>query len=335
MEDFFKFARERHSIYLRRQAGLPRPWTDDPILNHYRFTNVFRELDATTVWFKDNVREPMRDKPEVLLATVLFRWFNRMKTGEAIFNQKTLLGNSSCTAWQSMLNHGETSDVAAAIRAFCGKGPYVTGAYIIKTPNGMDKLTGVLQCVEWFMEKDYQYKGSELFSKPLEYQWRGLANMIQQTSYPHTLEDTWKWLKQFPYMGDFMAYEVVTDLRHTALLENAPDIMTWANPGPGAARGMGRVLNDDKDMYNQHRDKKALILHMRELLEDSKNPENWPQQTHDEIQTSGEFAESWDKYQMWGPWPRWEMRDIEHTLCEFDKYERARLGEGRPRGVYK
>jgi hypothetical protein len=34
-------------------------------------------------------------------------------------------------------------------------------------------------------------------------------------------------------------------------------------------------------------------------------------------------------------WPSWEMRDVEHTLCEFDKYERIRLGEGRTRGVYR
>ena len=30
-----------------------------------------------------------------------------------------------------------------------------------------------------------------------------------------------------------------------------------------------------------------------------------------------------------------EMRDIEHSLCEFDKYERVRNGEGKPRGRYK
>jgi hypothetical protein len=29
------------------------------------------------------------------------------------------------------------------------------------------------------------------------------------------------------------------------------------------------------------------------------------------------------------------MRDIEHCLCEFDKYERVRLGQGKPRAQYK
>ena len=33
--------------------------------------------------------------------------------------------------------------------------------------------------------------------------------------------------------------------------------------------------------------------------------------------------------------PALEMREIEHCLCEFDKYERVRLGQGRPRSKYK
>ena len=31
---------------------------------------------------------------------------------------------------------------------------------------------------------------------------------------------------------------------------------------------------------------------------------------------------------------RFEARDIEHTLCEFDKYERVRLNEGKMRSKY-
>jgi hypothetical protein len=33
--------------------------------------------------------------------------------------------------------------------------------------------------------------------------------------------------------------------------------------------------------------------------------------------------------------PTLEMREIEHCLCEYDKYERVRLGEGRPRAKFK
>jgi hypothetical protein len=33
-------------------------------------------------------------------------------------------------------------------------------------------------------------------------------------------------------------------------------------------------------------------------------------------------------------WPKLEMRDVEHTLCEFDKYERVKAGEGQMRAKY-
>lgn len=49
MLDFWGFIRERQSIWWRRQAGLDiPPWTSDPILRDYWFTNVFRELDPGT-----------------------------------------------------------------------------------------------------------------------------------------------------------------------------------------------------------------------------------------------------------------------------------------------
>ena len=44
-----------------------------------------------------------------------------------------------------------------------------------------------------------------------------------------------------------------------------------------------------------------------------------------------EVSQEW----LHGQVPSLEMRDIEHTLCEFDKYERVRNGEGKPRSIYK
>lgn len=313
-QPFLEFARERHRIYSRRQHGQTAPWTEDPILQKFRFTNVFRELDATTIWFRENVRDPMRDQPEVLLATVLFRWFNRITTGEAIFCQSNLLGYP---VWK--LRDQDTEEwlsiVADSIKSFCGDGPYVTGAYIIKTPDGLKKLDGVLWCVEQFMT----HKNELSLAVKIDVGWEEMAKLAShlgeceniEDPQPVSLEQMWEWLRQFPYLGDFMAYEIVTDLRHTALLENAPDICTWANPGPGAMRGMNRLLERDK---NYRQPKHAFVCEMRELLDICATSPLWP------INPLGLPV---------------EMRDIEHTLCEFDKYERVRTGEGRPRGVYR
>ena len=100
-----------------------------------------------------------------------------------------------------------------------------------------------------------------------------------------------------------MAYEVVTDLRHTKWLNNAPDIMTWANPGPGAKRGLNRIHGRE---LTQSVTREQQIQEMRDLLE-----------------------------LLNGKPLSLEMRDIEHCLCEFDKYERVRLGQGKPRAKYK
>ena len=50
---FWYWINERHQIYLRKQAD-PKgwPWTSDPILQEYRFCNVFRELDTVTMAFR-------------------------------------------------------------------------------------------------------------------------------------------------------------------------------------------------------------------------------------------------------------------------------------------
>lgn len=122
-----------------------------------------------------------------------------------------------------------------------------------------------------------------------------------------TLEEAWGFLNNDPNLvgwGPFMSYEVITDLRHTRYLLNAPDRMTWANAGPGALRGLNRIF--DRPLKQKVKDPCAEMNAILLCL----NQEFWP------------------KGKDWG---ELEMRDVEHSLCEFDKYERARLGEGRPR----
>lgn len=307
---FFDFITERYKIFQKKEAGEPRPWTKDDILDYYRFTNVFREDDATTVWFRKNVRDSLRDSQYIILATVLFRWFNRMSTGEAIFCQKSLLDEGK-TAWDIWKVDGTKTVLFDTIQHYIGwKGPHVTGAYIIKTPDGMTKLDGVIWAVTEFFNdrRELVYTKGGVKVKAMAGWLEGFHVMNDSTA-EVTLEQAWDWLRKFHYLGDFMAYEIVTDLRFTCVLENAADINTWANAGPGAMRGLnrlhGRLLN--------HRPKKNdSNLEMQELLALSRDPENWP------------FVER-----------PLEMREVEHMLCEFDKYKRVDNGEGKPRGVYK
>lgn len=331
---FFKYARARHAAYHEKMAGKPRgQQTKDPVIGGGgRFTNVFRELDRTTIWFRENVRDRLRDKPEVLLATVLFRLLNRIEVGEAIFCQTMLPSGRfktlprPLTAWDCFLASGDVGILRHAVISVIPDGPHATGAYIISSPPGYTKLDGILEIVHRFNHESREWEG--LGAGVMDsMNWRGeegaaqlmLANAGEDWM---TLEAAWNWLKKFDYFGPFHSYEIVTDLRHTALLERAPDIMTWANPGPGARRGLNRVHGRDKKDHSISRE--GLIEEMRELLGYSKTFDLWP----------GRDLRGMTRYRE-ADWPSWEMRDVEHTLCEFDKYERIRLGEGRTRGVYR
>lgn len=308
--DFFAFARKRHQIYLDRQAGKPEPWTDDPILARYRFTNVFRELDRVTVWFRENVRYRLRHSPDVLLATVVFRFFNRITSGEAIFSQGFL--DDGRSAFEKFAETGDTSVIKEAVLAYCGKGPYVTGSYIIKTPEGYDKLDGVLRILHEFyrrtdaMDDDWRMYGASLLGDPTSQSIQGMT----------------EWLEEHYYIGWFTAYEVATDLRHTDLLNRSNDILTWANPGPGATRGLNLIHGRD---IGRTPAKEKLLEEMRDLLRLSRDAMHWPQ--------GGKITAEMARNEI--DWPKWEMREVEHTLCEFYKYEKTRRGEGRPRGTFR
>lgn len=296
---FFAYARERQSALIKKRAGVPKGHqSDDPIINYHKFCNVFREDDRTTIWLRENVREKMIGQPELLLATILFRWFNRITTGEAIFCQTTF---DNFTAWEHFLYEmdRDIDDALGILRSsivsYCGSGPYVTGSYCIIGMPYMPKLDGILACVRNVVE---------------EGGWRTVAGQMLEHRGEMTMESVWDWFRCFPRSGDFMSYEIVTDLQHSpGFLDQAPDRMTWANAGPGAIRGLNRMCG--RPLEQQH-EKKETNDAMRLILTQTSYSDRWPVE-----------------------WPRWDMRTVEHTLCEWDKYERLRLGQGRVKGVYR
>lgn len=299
-EQFFATARERYRIKLRRDAGQNWPWTNDEHFRTWRFTNVHREDDRTTVWLRENIREPLSERirkyeefhnqaPSLTTAefqelldlyiklvegVLIFRWFNRISTGEII--KDLLLGK-----W----------DTKEAFRRLEFVTPVVTGAYIIKAGDGVSKLEGILNCID----------GARPQLPRMVNAWLRDDN--------RTLKSVWSDLKTIYFMGGFMAYEVVTDLRWTPLLDKASDIMTWGNLGPGAIRGISWVVHGHAHGFsNSVRQQGEMLDYMAQLLTLSKDEKFWPQE-----------------------WPHWEMHEVEMWLCEFAKYMAAYTGSPQKR----
>jgi|TARA_R110000824_G_scaffold15234_3_gene64209 hypothetical protein len=273
VESFFHWINERHSIYLKRKVG-PAPFTEDEILQRYKFTNPFRENDRVTIWMRQNWTNPHKGAPicQQIYNICLFRMFGTPEFAEAV-------------GWQTEFNPTLLKSVAR--EKLNRKEKVFTGAYII-TNQGL-KLPKEEVVVDLFLEPVWQ--NSE-----------HLAEVAGQNS----LESMHKTLGKLRGWGGggFMAYEAVTDMNYTPVLAHATDKMTWANAGPGAKRGLNRIhdrkLTNGRANWNQE---------MRNLL------------LHKDYYVTFTEADS----------DNIDMRCIEHSLCEWDKYERVRLGQGRPR----
>ena len=80
ISDLLYFIAEREGIRRRRILGHRPPWTSDPILRAWSFTNVRREDDRTTRWVTANWREPNRDGPDLFFAMAVAVFVNNIET---------------------------------------------------------------------------------------------------------------------------------------------------------------------------------------------------------------------------------------------------------------
>lgn len=269
--DFADFIVARHSVYINRQEGKPKPWTDDPILQEWRFCNVYRELDTVTQWIARNWRFPHQGHPDLWFAMAVARWVNWPETLDAIgfpvpWNKKKFL---------------------AAIEKRRTLGEKVwTGAYMIGTQGHA---------------KDKPLFIAENVLQPL---WDNRKELRPQPGM--TLEEFARPIINTKNQGTFMVGQIVADIKYAGPLQNAEDWWTWTVSGPGSRRGLNRILGRDLQRGWNDKDFRTAVAHLAMELMELLPP--WMEKLH--------------------------AQDIQNCLCEFDKYERVRLGQGTPRSRY-
>jgi hypothetical protein len=273
--------RERHAIFLRRKRGDPYPWTKDEHLQMYKFTNVFRELDKTTIDLHSRMdgltKLPLHDR---MYRIILFRSFNWTDTYDRIVAANAV---DNFTRMISTLRKMRREE----LKIF-------TGAYIV-TSQGISRPK------------------HDMMTDALREIYKGRLDLWKTISAVGTMEFATKMISQQPMFGPFTGYEVACDLRwQRGMLDDASDVDSWANPGPGAVRGISRLVSGSPRprVFSRRED---YVRVMQDLLLASRDT------------LPGLGTESGMKI---------EMREIEHSLCEFDKYMRARNGEGRPRAIF-
>lgn len=208
IERLVYWIRERDAIRKKKERGEPRPWTDDTILDTFRFCNIRREDDKVTRWIAENWRTPYQNHTFIAFGMVVARLFNLPSTLEAIGYPKK---------WNP-------PKVIRTLKKIREDGPIFNGAYIVST-NGrkMDKVDYVVNMV----------------LNPL---WQHRAELVLLRH--ATLQELHTRLMSFDGLGSFMAAQVVADVKYVPTLYKAVnDWHTFAASGPGSRRGLNRIMN--------------------------------------------------------------------------------------------
>lgn len=202
---------ERYNIKLRRDQGMPKPWTPDRIFQTVRFCNVHREDDKVTKWIREYWNQP--EHPAWMF--VLARMINLPETLEDIIEYSTIIEDPEGQTLEGLAD-GLKSIREQGVKIF-------TSAYTISTcGQRMDKIDYVMSVVE--NVKKLQDSGARPWVDPTK-----------------TCRDTWETLQRVDGLGSFLAAQVVADMKNTNghPLKLASDWWTFSAPGPGSLRGLG------------------------------------------------------------------------------------------------
>lgn len=214
-DTYWKFAAERQNIFFNRLRGNSKPWTNDPILQKYKFCNTYRASDRVSqflirnVIFKGNQLEE-----EVIFRTLLFRMFNKIETWEFL---ESSFGEISTSNFDIEL-YGD----ALLQRRHSGQ-PIFGNAFIL--------------CAN----KAFGYDQKHLNYLAL------IRHMVLQDHVPSqvvrakSLQEIFNLIRSYPLLGNFMAYQMSVDLNYSDAVDFSENDFTVA--GPGAERGIKKCFS--------------------------------------------------------------------------------------------
>ena len=210
-DTYWRFAAGRQDVYLKRLAGDPPPWTEDPVIGGWRFTNVFRASDRVSQYL---IREVIYggdpDPHETVFRILLFKWFNRIDTWQRLTER---LGPLQLDSFDPVLLERTLTDIRA-----CGR-PVYSAAYIVPPVPG---------------EPGPKHAGHlALTLRMLE------AGITDEIVAAGSLEGVYRWLRAWPGVGAFLAYQMAIDLNYSAVIDYDED--EFVVPGPGAVDGVAKA----------------------------------------------------------------------------------------------
>lgn len=271
-DSYWRFAVERQNVFFHRLKGQPEPWTHDPVISLHKFTNAYRASDRVSQYLIRHViyRDDLPDSPsEVLFRTLLFKLFNKIETWKLLehtFGQITFK-NYKFEHYDKVLSEAMTAG-----------GRIYSAAYIMP-PGGSAfghkaKHQNHLRLLERMMADD----------------------LAIQLAHLKKMQTAFELLRSYPTIGDFLAYQFVTDINYSEVTDFSE--MDFVIPGPGARDGLRKCFNDSAGLNEAE---------LIRLMVDNQERE---------CERLGiEFQSLWGR--------RLQLIDCQNLFCEVDKYARV------------
>lgn len=221
LDTYWRFAARRQDVYFARLLGSPPPWTEDRVISAFRFTNSYRAADRVSQFLIRHViyQEDMSLTPEdTFFRIVLYKLFNKIETWQMLEEElgPIRFGAFRVDAYDRVLT-----------RALEAGRPIYSAAYIMPSAGNFGysrKHRNHLALLETMMRD----------------------SLCAKISRAPSMKRAFELLREYPSIGDFLAYQLVTDINYSELTDFAEDDFVVA--GPGAIDGIGKVFRDTGGM---------------------------------------------------------------------------------------
>ena len=293
LTSFILFVRERHLIWIRRNLqNLPRKqWTENKILKEHWFTNIYRELDRGTAFLKRNLHE------------TVFRSRNLepIHGPNSIRILKRIL--LKCFSYRlvnrldTFLEFGKLPDI----------GDYQDWVKFLRYKYQLNKEGGEKSII---FTRAHQNNGLERYFETMEYVKSNLSSMaqdLQNAAERRQVKQCFFIIKDVPGAGKFMSWQILCDLLELRQLGDCTDNQ-WTCLGPGARNGLRRIFREVKE-----KDELFLTRVLRDLCQAQGTTSAYQVLDLDPPTFLGKEV---------------SLKNIEHALCEYDKYVRFAMGQG-------
>lgn len=212
---YWYFACERQNIFLKKKNGEPAPWTKDEILQEFKFCNSYRVNDRVSQYLLKNViyNGKKYTDADIIFRIILFKLFNKESTWELLENE---IGDITLSSFdfnkysqilENAINNGQKiyndAYISCANKAF-----------------GYDrKHENHLALLEKMFLKDH------------------IDTKIINSK---NMEEAFNIIKSYPLIGNFMAYQLITDINYSNVVNFSE--MEFTVAGPGSERGIKKCF---------------------------------------------------------------------------------------------